>query len=113
MKTPCEVKNEVKEKYFPIAEKRAKEFLNELDSKIEQNKEEYYLYNQIPLGDHFPFDIKEKELPQEYRNSEKVKIIYGVIDYIVRTYIDTELKERGWKMVRHNGEYYLEGLGEH
>lgn len=110
MKKPYEVENEVMEKYFPIAEKRAKEYLVQLENIIEEKKEAYYIFKRITLGKDLLLTIEDQDLPQEDKYSEKKSLIKSIIRSIERGYIEEEIKKVGWKITRSDGIYYLERL---
>lgn len=112
MKKPNEVENEVMEKYFPIAEQRAKKYLMELDKTIEENKEEYYLSRRICLGDKLEYDVEENKLPQEDMSKEKKNIAKRVISIMIEKYIRVELAKMKWKITCERGIYYLKKVEE-
>ncbi len=112
MKTPDDLENEVMEKYLPIAKKRAKHYLEQLEKSIEERKEEYYLYKRIGIGETLENLSTDEDLTKEEQNSEEKSKIKAVINTLAWNHIREKLDEANWKIAKINKYYYLVRIEE-
>jgi len=108
MKKPYELENEVMQKYLSISEERGKEFLTELEKKINESSIEYYLFKKITIGEDLLLDIEDRHLTIQDRYNNKKDLIKQAIKHMTHSYVKEKLKDAGWVITRPNTIYYLE-----
>lgn len=112
MKTPDDLENEVMEKYLPIVKKRAEDYLEQLEKRMEERKEEYYLNKRIGIGETLENLSTDEDLTKEEQNSEEKSKIKAVINTLAWKYIREKLDEANWKIAIINKCYYLVRIRE-
>ena len=100
------------EKYLPIVKKRAEDYLEQLEKRMEERKEEYYLNKRIGIGETLENLSTDEDLTKEEQNSEEKSKIKAVINTLAWKYIREKLDEANWKIAIINKCYYLVRIRE-